>query len=100
MMQLARQLSRLFAAKQSPARKGFEGDDVRGSFREERAAITHPEPIAADFFRSASAYLSDTLDSTNPFWQPDADFGSEIDGGFQCASRSIISHTFRDGGIL
>jgi hypothetical protein len=42
---------------------------VRQSFKEERA-IAQPDDRGA--YADAIDYLSDTLDSMNPYWEPDA----------------------------
>ena len=78
MMQLARQFSRLFTAKRAP--QAMPVEDVRESFRTERAAITRPDTMPVDFFGATGAGWSDTLALLSQ-WNDEA-LAAEFDDGF------------------
>jgi len=85
MAQWARRFSRALTAGPIRATAAApQAQDVMEGFRTERAAVTRPDTMQDhDAFGVATAYLSDTLDSMNPYWQPDAYWAAAaIDGGF------------------
>jgi hypothetical protein len=91
MLQIARQFSRVFGDR-SPRAIGLTGvQDTRAAFHDQRATITRQATPDDDAFATATAFLSDTLDSMNPFWPPfAADIADVVDGDFGTQQNQVF----------